>query len=161
MGSLMAGWDSHVSDPKAVKYERNRSFTKEEIDAYWKSKKRVEEEHVSAISELLQNSQTEEETGPGSQESLNTGSRTELQRSSSLPLTDRRGNFVTSDSKTDLEKLRKANDWWTGSKWAFLNEPPVTAMEGPSYKYASQYHVAAFCHSKPENSAGISTLKML
>ncbi|GMI90662.1 RGA Target 1 [Hibiscus trionum] len=48
MGSLMAGWDSHVSesDPKSVLRERNRSLTKEEVEAFWKSQKQTEEEHV-------------------------------------------------------------------------------------------------------------------
>ncbi|KAJ6681154.1 DNA polymerase EPSILON CATALYTIC SUBUNIT A [Salix koriyanagi] len=40
MGSLMAGWDSPVPDPISVKYRRNRSLTRGEIDAYWRSKKR-------------------------------------------------------------------------------------------------------------------------
>lgn len=30
--------------------KRNRSLTKEEIDAYWRSKKKTEEEHLKAIS---------------------------------------------------------------------------------------------------------------
>uniref|UniRef100_A0A2P2JLG0 Uncharacterized protein n=1 Tax=Rhizophora mucronata TaxID=61149 RepID=A0A2P2JLG0_RHIMU len=52
MGSLMAGWDSHVldRDPKLAKYKRNWSFTKEEIEAYWNSKKKIQEEHLRAIS---------------------------------------------------------------------------------------------------------------
>eukprot|EP00262_Sarcandra_glabra_P011474 TRINITY_DN2756_c0_g1_i2.p1 TRINITY_DN2756_c0_g1~~TRINITY_DN2756_c0_g1_i2.p1 ORF type:complete len:146 (+),score=33.28 TRINITY_DN2756_c0_g1_i2:72-509(+) len=133
MGSLMAGWDSPVPAPKDVKYQKNRSFTKAEIEAYWKSKKRREEEHLRAVPELLQNSQ----------ESIYEESTPKLQRSSSVPLTGRREeSLLIRDPKTDLEKLKKRNDWWTSSNWAFLNEPPVTAMEGPSYKYASQYHVA-------------------
>lgn len=32
--------------------KRNRSLTKDEIDAYWKSKKKIEEEHLRAISNL-------------------------------------------------------------------------------------------------------------
>ena len=34
--------------------KRNRSLTKEEIDAYWRSKKEKEEEHLRAISNLSQ-----------------------------------------------------------------------------------------------------------
>ncbi|MCI07814.1 hypothetical protein A2U01_0028883 [Trifolium medium] len=40
MGSLMAGWDSHT--PTSL--QRN--------DAFWKSKKDTEEEHLKAISNL-------------------------------------------------------------------------------------------------------------
>lgn len=32
--------------------KRNQSLTKDEIDAYWKSKKMIEEEHLIAISNL-------------------------------------------------------------------------------------------------------------
>ncbi|XWS24382.1 hypothetical protein CRYUN_Cryun28dG0097200 [Craigia yunnanensis] len=49
MGSLMAGWDSPVSDPTSVILKRNRSLTKKEIEAYWRSKKKTEEEHLKAI----------------------------------------------------------------------------------------------------------------
>ncbi|XP_058092071.1 uncharacterized protein LOC131237963 isoform X2 [Magnolia sinica] len=150
MGSLMAGWDSPVQDPKAVTYQRNRSFTKGEIEAYWKSKKRIEEEHLKSISNSPQNSQ--ESLYQGSE----SGSAAVLQRSSSLPLTVGRQDLVIGDSNTDVEKLRKTSDWWTRSNWAFLNVPPVTAMEGPSYKYASQYHVASVSNSKPDVRSGIS-----
>ncbi|CAI9755876.1 unnamed protein product [Fraxinus pennsylvanica] len=57
MGSLMAGWDSPVPDDKAVKFQRNKSLTKEEIEAFWKSKKRKEEEHLREISVLSPRSQ--------------------------------------------------------------------------------------------------------
>ncbi|KAI5656076.1 hypothetical protein M9H77_24869 [Catharanthus roseus] len=53
MGSLMAGWDSHVEDPKLVKLKRNSSsLTKEEIEAFWRSRKLKEEEHLRDISAL-------------------------------------------------------------------------------------------------------------
>ena len=35
-----------------MKFERNKSLTKEGIDAYWKSKKRDEEEHLTSVSDL-------------------------------------------------------------------------------------------------------------
>ncbi|OVA07055.1 hypothetical protein BVC80_1117g55 [Macleaya cordata] len=146
----MAGWDSPVSDPKFVTCQRNKSFTKEEIEAYWRSKKLIdkEEHNLKAITVLPEKSQeitSKKESGSGV-----------FQRSSSLPLTDRRGNLLAVDTKTALEKLIKTNDWWTKSNWAFLNEPPVIATEGhPTYKYASQYHVVASCFkpsSKPEGT---------
>lgn len=92
MGSLMAGWDSPVPDPKScnpldlsklfsfffllrslnshgillisdiyvnvfpVTYQRNWSFTKGEIEAYWALKKKTEEEHLKAISSLSDHS---------------------------------------------------------------------------------------------------------
>ncbi|KAI8548856.1 hypothetical protein RHMOL_Rhmol07G0306500 [Rhododendron molle] len=53
MGSLMAGLNSHVRDPRTVKLERNKSLTKEGIEAYWRSRKKAEEEQETAnISEV-------------------------------------------------------------------------------------------------------------
>ena len=34
----------------SVKFKRNRSLTKEEIEAYWKSKRKLEKEHLRAVS---------------------------------------------------------------------------------------------------------------
>ncbi|XP_068638541.1 uncharacterized protein [Aristolochia californica] len=130
MGSLMAGWDSPVPDPKHVKFQRNSSFTKAEIEAFWKSKKKVEEEHLKEISGLLQTNQ---------ESALQSQAAAGLRKSSSLPLTDhKKETLQLRNTVSGLEKLAKVCDWWTRSKWAFLNEPPVTAMEGPAYKYASQ-----------------------
>ncbi|KAF3794396.1 hypothetical protein EJ110_NYTH02316 [Nymphaea thermarum] len=43
MGSLMAGWDSPFVDPERVNYERNKSFTREEIETFWKQRKAEDE----------------------------------------------------------------------------------------------------------------------
>lgn len=43
----------HTSYKILVKYQRNHSLTREEIDAYWKSKKQKEEEHIETVSEVL------------------------------------------------------------------------------------------------------------
>ncbi|KAI4986237.1 hypothetical protein ZWY2020_018867 [Hordeum vulgare] len=37
MGSLMAGWSSHaLDDDHKVRFMRNRSLTKEEVEAFWR-----------------------------------------------------------------------------------------------------------------------------
>jgi len=41
----------------SVQYRRNRSLTRGEIDAYWRLKKRIEEDHLKAISGLSSSSQ--------------------------------------------------------------------------------------------------------
>ncbi|KAL6504704.1 hypothetical protein OROHE_023462 [Orobanche hederae] len=111
MGSLMGGWDSPVHDPNDVKYRRNKSLTKGEIEAFWKSKKQKEEEHLKDISLLSPRSKKIlfEETGGG--------------------------------SEAGLEKIIQKNGWWVRSNSAFLNEPPVIASEGPPHRYASHFHV--------------------
>ncbi|XP_016163211.1 uncharacterized protein LOC107605754 [Arachis ipaensis] len=125
MGSLMAGWDS-----KSATLKRNRSLTKDEIDAYWRTKKKIEEEHLRAISNLAQVVQT-------STTSIEVEKK--LQRAITMPLG--RGNeSLNLNIDSNLEELIKKNGWWTKSSWAFLNEPPVT--ESSSNKYVSQFHVA-------------------
>ncbi|XP_028094958.1 uncharacterized protein LOC114294967 isoform X2 [Camellia sinensis] len=148
MGSLMEGWDSQVPDPRTAEIQRNQSLTNEGIEAYWRSKKKVEEEHLRAIADLLMKS---------SQESIITES--ERKRSSSLPLPNTKESQLEMETdQTNLEKLINKNGWWTRSGSAFLNEPPVIAAESPANKYASRYHVAAgIATSKPSSITGISS----
>ncbi|KAL5126880.1 hypothetical protein HKD37_14G039406 [Glycine soja] len=130
MGSLMAGWDSTHIDPQSATLKRNRSLTKDEIDAYWKSKKKIEEEHLRAISNLSETIQASKSTEP----------EKKLQKSMTMPVTRAR-DYLNMDIDTSLEHLIKKNGWWTKSSWAFLNEPPVT--EAASNKYKSQFHVTS------------------
>ncbi|EOA38689.1 hypothetical protein CARUB_v10010689mg [Capsella rubella] len=92
MGSLMSGWDSPVGDSNSVR--RCKSLTREEIDTFWKTKKKTEEEHVQAVSKLVTQevarSQSQEEKG------------------------------VVEEV---FENQNKKSGWWTRSNWAFLNEP--------------------------------------
>ncbi|KAI4316828.1 hypothetical protein L6164_024768 [Bauhinia variegata] len=130
MGSLMAGWDSRTLDPKSVRLQRNRSLTKEEIDAFWKSKKKKEEEHLRAISTLSETLQASKYQEP----------ENKFNKSSAINLTHTKENSVGMNLDTSLEEFIKKNGWWTKSSWAFLNEPPV--IEAASNKYAAQFHVA-------------------
>ncbi|CAK7346350.1 unnamed protein product [Dovyalis caffra] len=131
MGSLMAGWDSPVPDPKSVKtsvkYRRNRSLTKGEIDAYWRLKKKTEEDHLKAISSLSSSSQQD-----GTHEDYGI----EFQRSSSFPPANTKEGFADMETEASLEQLIKKNGWWASSNWAFLNEPPV--LERSSNNYTPQ-----------------------
>ncbi|PNY14875.1 hypothetical protein L195_g011563 [Trifolium pratense] len=135
MGSLMAGWGSSSIDPKSATLKRNQSLTKDEIDAYWKSKKKIEEEHLRAISNLSETIQGSKYNDP----------EKKIQRSMTMPVTHvRDSNMDVLD--TSLEQLINKNGWWTKSSWAFLNEPPL--MEAASNKYAAQFHVANLGPSK-------------
>ncbi|CAN6452931.1 unnamed protein product [Victoria cruziana] len=99
MGSLMAGWDSYV-DPKAVVYQRNRSFTKGEIEAYWRSKKKTEEDHLRDIS--LSPRRTPESSPRNVAEIT-------FQRSHTFPVTGKVREQM--DSETHLEDEKKNNCW--------------------------------------------------
>ncbi|MCL7040991.1 hypothetical protein MKW94_001057, partial [Papaver nudicaule] len=123
-------------------YQRNNSCTKEEIEAYWKSKEPVFEKENYSGRVIDQENQS--------------GKKGKLQRFGSLPLMDRKGKILDVD-ETVLDKLIKTNNWWTRTNWAFLNEPPVIATtdhEGRAlYRYTPQYHVATgFGSSKPEDT---------
>ncbi|KAL0366099.1 UNVERIFIED_CONTAM: hypothetical protein Sradi_3500000 [Sesamum radiatum] len=129
----MAGWDSPVPHPNIEKYRRTKSLTKEEIEAFWKSKKLKEEEHLRDISLLSPRTQKSifEEAGGGIRRNEEGATAT---TADTLPATETERN-------KSLEKLIQKNGWWISSNWAFLNEPPVIATDGTRHKYASQFHV--------------------
>ncbi|KAF8022807.1 hypothetical protein BT93_F0349 [Corymbia citriodora subsp. variegata] len=122
MGSLMAGWDSPVLDPKHVAYQRNRSFTKEEIEAYWRSKKEKADEELRKAPSV------------GAREMVFEERARKCERSNSLP--------AELEAETSLERIINNKGWWTRSNWAFLNEPPVS--EGSTNSYVPQFHIANF-----------------
>ncbi|CAN0905878.1 hypothetical protein LINGRAHAP2_LOCUS23912 [Linum grandiflorum] len=134
MGSLMAGWDSPVSDPKSAKYKRNMSLTKEEIDAYWNLKKKIHEEHLQAVSPR---SHVQDSRSPWETDEVEGGSLPV--RSRSLPSVEERESLEKLMKKKEEEE-EVAKGWWKRSNWAFLNEPPV--VEQASNTYAAQYHIA-------------------
>ncbi|KAL5725094.1 hypothetical protein ACHQM5_008275 [Ranunculus cassubicifolius] len=117
MGSLMAGWDSPNLDPKTVRVERNRSFTKEEIENFWESHNKPTDQQLH----------------------MNDGEALKQQISFDMP------HFVFQEIKCpiDLEKTRKTSDWWTRSNSAFLNEPPSEEiLKSAGSNYSAQFHVA-------------------
>ncbi|KAI3959029.1 hypothetical protein MKX01_023705 [Papaver californicum] len=146
MGSLMGGWDSPVHDLKSEAYQRNNSCTKEEIEAYWKSKEPVFEKENYTRRVIDQENTSKKQSRNGGK----------FQRLSSLPLMDRKGNILDVDYEA-VDKLIKTNNWWTRSNWAFLNEPPVIATTDHGrramYRYSPQYHItSSFGSSKPEDT---------
>lgn len=131
----MAGWDSPATDPQEVSHRRNKSLTKEEIEAFWKTKKQVHEEHLRAILRPYESYEEKKMEYGGN-----------LQRSASMPPSNtKKGLLSDMESETKLEKPKK-NAWWRRSNWAFLNEPPET--EGSGNSYVSQFHVANMAASR-------------
>ncbi|KAF5943225.1 hypothetical protein HYC85_020867 [Camellia sinensis] len=122
MGSLMAGLDSQVPDPRTAEIQRNQSLTNEGIEAYWRSKKKVEEEHLRAISDLLMKSSQQlnyliaivvvKELSV--KESIIMES--ERKRSSSLPLSNTKESQLEMETdQTILEKLINKNGWYVST----------------------------------------------
>ncbi|XP_051150067.1 uncharacterized protein LOC127264534 [Andrographis paniculata] len=128
MGSLMAGWDSPASksNPNEAELRRNKSLTRDEIEAFWKLKKLKEEEHLKDISLL----------SPRTQKII----FEEAVKRTAQPGIEK--ELLEADTETSLEKLILKNGWWISSTSAFLNEPPVIAPEGTANKYTAQFHVA-------------------
>ncbi|XP_060961624.1 uncharacterized protein LOC115700952 [Cannabis sativa] len=147
MGSLMSGWDSPIFASKSGNnnYKRNKSLTKEEIEAYWRSKQKTVEEHLQHITSLSDTKQDQEISRIDDEEMNYCGERYE--RSRSLALEDRK----ESADETSIENLIKKNGWWTKSNWAFLNETP--ACEAASNTYVSQSHIAATLSSPSKSKS--------
>ncbi|RZB70491.1 hypothetical protein D0Y65_035458 [Glycine soja] len=127
----------------AATIERNRSLTKEEINAYWRVKKETELEHLRAMSKLSETIQARK-----FEDSENS------HKSSTVTLASIKESLGMDVDQKSLEHLIKKNAWWTKSSWAFLNEPPV--IEASSNKYASQFHVANLGSMKLNPGDGIN-----
>ncbi|KAL5558021.1 hypothetical protein UlMin_034232 [Ulmus minor] len=140
MGSLMAGWDSTVLDAKSNELNRNFSMTKEEIEAYWRS--RDKSDHKEIISKANNNEVIT--VGDFERKFMRSSSLPHGTSSSPLGITKRGLEDV--DGEISIDELIKKNGWWTRSNSAFLNEPPV--VEPASNKYVSQFHVATLATSK-------------
>ncbi|KAK6784432.1 hypothetical protein RDI58_017887 [Solanum bulbocastanum] len=95
----------------AVKYKRNKSLTKEEIEAFWRSNKHREEVEVTNSA------------------------------SSQTQIHDHQANDETTNSNDDYEEnLIKKHGWWVSSSLAHLNEPPVLPPQEPTtYKCVSLF----------------------
>lgn len=78
-----------------MKLQRNRSLTKEEIDAYWRSKKQKEEEHLREIS----------------------GSPSPRK----MTFDDKEEQFMDAESETNLEKLIQTHGWYDKPNSFHLN----------------------------------------
>ncbi|XP_050366484.1 uncharacterized protein LOC126784963 [Argentina anserina] len=157
MGSLMPGWDSPVLKSKSDINKRSHSLTNEEIEAFWKSLKKLDEKEQHIIDD---DTTCEEKTA-----TVNKSGK-KYEKSSSLPMartsTDQGGQkkyFMHGETETmasTADKLSADNiAWWTTSNWAFLNELPTIEepVHGTSKRYATQFHVANSSGGSDEISA--------
>eukprot|EP01018_Ginkgo_biloba_P029814 Gb_16039 [translate_table: standard] len=150
MGSLMAGWDSHI-DAKQGLPTKNASLTKEEINSYWRTKRIIEEEHLLAA--------------------FKAAARIQAQRFTAEDYRRFEESLVEEDKPEKLKKLSDdeetrigIKDWWTRSNHAYLNQPPVKSMaeEKPKNKYVAQFHIANLVKNKHNSEASMTgnTLKV-
>ncbi|KAI5013882.1 hypothetical protein ZWY2020_051957 [Hordeum vulgare] len=125
MGSLMAGWSSHaLDDDHKVRFMRNRSLTKEEVEAFWRQhRKPAAEDTVRSTS---RETVVASSPRPGSPRPTSRTSTLSYVRSSPPVMTT---NSVDGDGEAAASPSA-SRDWWTRSSWAFLNEPPSPQREG-------------------------------
>lgn len=137
MGSLMAGWDSPVlGDDNKVRLMRNRSLTKEEVEAFWKQHRKSEDGGESSPL----GSPGAMESSFGSLERRRSLASSPLARGMKIDPAARVEGFP--DDAAAGESPSKSRDWWTRSNWAFLNEPPQEVVFGKPQNYTPQFHVA-------------------
>uniref|UniRef100_A0ACD5XAM7 Uncharacterized protein n=1 Tax=Avena sativa TaxID=4498 RepID=A0ACD5XAM7_AVESA len=129
MGSLMAGWSSHeLDDHHKVRFMRNRSLTKEEVEAFWRHQKKPAAEVHNAGGEIAVVASPPLASSPR-QESPSSLRPSTLSHVRSSPpeiitRTDGDGGDAAASPST-------SRDWWSRSSWAFLNEaPPPTQIAG-------------------------------
>ncbi|RCV40137.1 hypothetical protein SETIT_9G027700v2 [Setaria italica] len=136
MGSLMAGWDSPVlGDDKKVHARRNRSLTKEEVEAFWKQRRRSED--GGELTSPLASPATESPFG-----TLEKAARSPGRGGASSPRVRVDGFLPGDDDGAAADSPSKSRDWWTRSNWAFLNEPPQEEPASRAQNYTPQFHVA-------------------
>ncbi|CAK9258336.1 unnamed protein product [Sphagnum jensenii] len=108
MGSLMSGWDSQPLDDQKLMERTNSSLTKNEISAFWLLRRRaMPEEHLKEATALKA---TKIQTHA-----------VHIDASSAIPVLEKRKQ----EAADEFQQPTASNpNWWTRSKWAFLNFPP-------------------------------------
>ncbi|CAM0877518.1 unnamed protein product [Alopecurus aequalis] len=116
MGSLMAGWSSHaLDDHHKVRFTRNRSLTKKDVEAFWRQRQKPAE--LDSSGEVVVVTTPPLASSPREIPRSLRPSVLSHVRSSPTEVTraDADGDAAASPSTS--------RDWWSRSSWAFLNEP--------------------------------------
>ncbi|CAD5164177.1 unnamed protein product [Musa acuminata subsp. malaccensis] len=93
-----------------------RSFTREEIDRYWRTRRMVEEDHLLFA---------EKAAARISAKALEGGDHQQFEEL----LKEMLEEDVKEKTSSENEELRIGiKDWWTKSKYAYLNQPAIRSM---------------------------------
>ncbi|KAG8061604.1 hypothetical protein GUJ93_ZPchr0003g18455 [Zizania palustris] len=140
MGSLMGGWDSPVlGDENKVRAQRNKSLTKEDVEAFWKLHRiRLPDQDGGEMSISC---------SPLGSPSPAAMARSPHGARANEPAVRVEGFFPDDDGGSAADSPSSSRDWWTRSKWAFLNEPPQEDDDGKAQSYTAQFHVATIATS--------------
>ncbi|XP_043709515.1 uncharacterized protein LOC122658567 [Telopea speciosissima] len=132
--------------PFAKRSSSVQSVTKQEIAKYWRQKRMEEEDHllsaIKAAARIRARNLTEEDY-KRFEESLNDDTTDAKKKDED--------NTTTTTTTTNVEKELRVGikDWWTKSKYAYLNQPAIESMEKP--KRSSTY-IPNFCFYKSPSS---------
>ncbi|KAK4346966.1 hypothetical protein RND71_033305 [Anisodus tanguticus] len=109
------------------------SLTKQEIAKYWKQKRKTEEDHfldaIKAAARIRARNLSEEDYK-------------HFVNSLKVYDDETENEMVTKDMK---EKRVGIKDWWTKSKYAYLNQPALRSME----RQGSTYIPQLYCYKAP------------
>ncbi|CAM6042776.1 unnamed protein product [Sphagnum compactum] len=119
MGSLMAGWSTNPLDAQSVMNRSKSSLTKEEIEAFWRSRQKAMEEHLNDAAAQKATYRT-----------------VPVQANVKIS-----GGLKNSGEDEELWGGLKQITW-TRSDWAFLNDPPESHTDA-RHKYTPQFDVAS------------------
>ncbi|KAK1305189.1 hypothetical protein QJS10_CPB11g02054 [Acorus calamus] len=124
-----------------------KSVTRAEIERFWRKKRMIEEDHLSAAIKAAARIRARKLTEEDYRRFLE-----------SLESDGDKGEDGDGD-KDDVEmELRVGiKDWWTKSKYAYLNQPSVQSMD-PSWKRRSTYIPNSCLHTATDPPKPFSCL---
>ncbi|KAG9442847.1 hypothetical protein H6P81_018701 [Aristolochia fimbriata] len=121
-----------------------RSVTREEIERFWRKKRLDEEDHFLAALKAaarIRARNFKDEEYRRFEESLQDGDQEDEDD-------EQRKSPMTEKQDENLAEIRVGiKDWWTKSKYAYLNQPAIQAMEKP--KRISTYTPNYMCFYRP------------
>ncbi|KAG6543340.1 hypothetical protein Mapa_015254 [Marchantia paleacea] len=138
MGSLMAGWQSQPPDTKEEVKRVKSTVTKGNIENFWRTKE------VSVRSHLQQ-----ARKDAYLRRSISIAEDAESENGQGLTSSESGESDADFPPTTPTSVIPKdlSIDWWTKSRWAFLNEPPTIGKKQNGYM--SQFHLDGMS-SEPE-----------
>ncbi|BBN04268.1 hypothetical protein MPTK1_3g03170 [Marchantia polymorpha subsp. ruderalis] len=128
MGSLMAGWKT-PSSGQSMKRSHS-SLTKNDIEKFWRVKQSTFRRHLRQAQKDAFMARSITIAEDAASESGLTGSDHGESDDEVTATTPSSRKSSTSDTKID---------WWTKSRWAFLNEPPIIGKKHD--RYTAQFHL--------------------
>nr|GMC65866.1 uncharacterized protein LOC109167618 [Ipomoea batatas] len=118
-----------ITTKAAVKPKTPSSVTNQEIAKFWRQKRMAEESHflaaIKAAARIRAQNLSEDEY-KAFEESLQEGG------------SDENAKIIIKPDKTEKEIRVGIKDWWTKSRYAYLNQPAIKSMDKRYSTYISQ-----------------------